>query len=458
MSEKFNLLEKIPPHNIEAEEAVLGSIFIDPESILKIADMLKPEYFYKEINGIIYSSIIDLYGNREPIDIVSLSNKLKEHEKLDHIGGRSYLASLANKVPTARNITTYAEIIQKKATLRKLITSASQIVGLGFSENDEVEDTLDKAEQLLFQVSQNHLKQNFTPINSIIADAFERIDELHKEKGKLRGARTGFTALDNLLGGLQKSDLIILAARPSMGKTALALDISRNVAKTGVPVGVFSLEMSKEQLVDRMLCAEADVDLWKMRTGNLIDQGDNSDFPRIGEAMGVLSEIPLYIDDSAGCTIMEIRTKCRRLQLEKGLGLVVIDYLQLMEGGRKENRVLEVAEISRGLKHMARELNIPIIALSQLSRSVEMTNPPIPKLSHLRESGSIEQDADVVMFVYREDYYNKETTRKHITDIIIAKHRNGPVGQIEIYFDQEKASFKNLEKRYNASVPPPEAF
>lgn len=455
MSEKLNLLEKIPPHNIEAEEAVLGSLFIDPKSIIKIADLISPKDFYKESHRLVYEAILDLYNMREPIDILSLSNKLQEKEKLDVVGGRSFLATLANKVPTARNIVHYAKIVSKKATLRNLINSASEIVGLGFNEDDEIEDTLDLAEQLLFNVSQNHLQNNFTPISNIVADAFDRIDEIHRDGDSMRGIPTKFADLDNILGGLQRSDFVILAARPAMGKTSLALDFARNAAKAGAAVGLFSLEMSKEQLVDRMLCAEAGVDLWKMRTGKL---SDDADFPKIGEAMGVLSEIPLYIDDAAGCNIMEVRTKCRRLQLEHGLDLVIIDYLQLMEGRSKESRVQEVAEISRGLKQLARELNIPVLALSQLSRSVEQASPPIPKLSHLRESGSIEQDADVVLFVYREDYYNKESQRKHITDIIIAKHRNGPTGQVELYFDHTKASFKNLEKRFSAEVPPPEAF
>lgn len=453
-----SIYEKIPPHNLEAEEAFLGSVLIDPDALIKVADIVSSDDFYKHSHRMIMEAMLELYNNREPIDILSLSNKLEEKDKLKDIGGRSFLASLANAVPTAVNITNYGHIIQKKATLRRLISSATEISQLGFSENDEIENVLDKSEQLLFNVSQKHLKQNFVPIKNIISDAFDRIDEIHRDKGALRGVRTGFNDLDGLLGGMQKSDLIILAARPSMGKTSLALDIARNVAKQNVPVGLFSLEMSKEQLIDRLLCAEAGVDLWKMRLGKLSDKEQDSDFPRIGQAMGILSEVPLYIDDSPACNIIEIRTKARRLQLEHNLGLLIIDYLQLMEGRRTDNRVLEVAEISRVLKQIARELNIPVLALSQLSRAVEMANPPIPKLSHLRESGSIEQDADVVMFVYREDYYNKETQRKNITDIIVSKHRNGPTGQLELYFDQTKASFKNLEKKFSDNIPPPEAF
>jgi replicative DNA helicase len=321
---------------------------------------------------------------------------------------------------------------------------------------------LDEAEQKLFSVSQKYLKNVFLPVDQLLTDAFERIDELHKQSGKLRGLPTGFIDLDNLLAGLQKSDLIILAARPSVGKTSLALDIARQVAvKTKSPVGIFSLEMSKEQLVDRMLCAEANVSLWRMRTGKLSDREEDNDFTRIGEAMGKLSEAPIYIDDSPNTTVMEIRTKARRLQMEKGLSLLVIDYLQLMEGRGKysDNRVQEVAEITRGLKGVARELNIPVLALSQLSRAVEQTRPAIPKLAHLRESGSIEQDADVVMFIYRKAAdrgYNRDELspeERYRAEIHIAKHRNGPTGRVDLFFDEETVSFKNIEK--TDLEPPP---
>lgn len=451
-----NILEKIPPHNLEAEQAILGAILIDEEAMIKIADIIGPKDFYKRAHNYIMQAMMELYNKREPIDILSLSNVLTEQNNLEHVGGRAYIVELANAVPTSSNIVHYAEIVKKKSTLRRLISAASQMLSLGFSEEEDVEKILDTAEQALFQVSQESMSQNFVNVQNILSEAFERIDELHKDSGKLRGTKTNFVELDNILGGLQKSDLIILAARPAMGKTSFALDLARNVAKSNVPVGIFSLEMSKEQLVDRMLCAEADVDLWKMRTGKLSDS-DDGDFPRIGHAMGTLSEAPLFIDDTAGCTVNEIRTKCRRLQIEHGLGLVIIDYLQLMEG-KGESRVQEISKISRQLKMLARELHIPVIALSQLSRAVEQSNPPIPKLSHLRESGSIEQDADVVMFVYREDYYKKETHRKNITDIIIAKHRNGPTGSIELFFDHPKASFKNLDKRYSQTMPPEGTF
>ena len=333
-----------------------------------------------------------------------------------------------------------------------MITAASDISGLGFRETEDIDVILDEAEQKLFQISQKYLKQNFVPIKSILAEAFDRLDELHRQSGKLRGIPTGFTDLDNMLAGLQKSDLVILASRPSVGKTSLALDIARQVAtKAKEAVGIFSLEMSKEQLIDRLLCAEANVNLWNLRTGRLSDREEDDDFPRIGQAMGVLSEAPLYIDDSPMSNIMEIRTKARRLQMEHGLGLIVLDYLQLMEGRGKntDNRVQEIAEISRSLKGLARELNVPVLALSQLSRAVETQTGPIPKLAHLRESGSIEQDADVVVFIYREEYYKQDTERKNIADVIIAKHRNGPTGRLELFFDIEKASFKNLEKIFS---------
>lgn len=441
-------LEKVPPQNIDAEQSLLGSLLLDKDAIIKIADIVNPEDFYKDSHRIIFEAIRDLYVKHEPIDLLSLTSRLEEMEKLERIGGRSYLMELSNSVPTASHIIHYAQIVQKKASLRKLIQAATEITSLGYQETEDVEDLLDQAEQKLFQVSQKHLRQIFVPLKGILSEAFERIDELHREKGKLRGLPTGFKDLDNYLGGLQKSDLIILAARPSVGKTSLALDIARQAAvHTKSPVGIFSLEMSKEQLVDRLLCAQAGVELWKMRTGHLSDREGDDDFPRIGHAMGILSETPIYIDDAANSNVMEIRTKARRLQAEKGLGMIVIDYLQLMEGRAGiESRVQEVAQITRALKGIARELDIPVLALSQLSRAVEQQNPPIPRLSHLRESGSIEQDADVVMFIYREDLYKEDGQNKNIADIIIAKHRNGPTGKIQLFFDEKQASFKNLEK------------
>lgn len=442
-------MEQTPPHNLEAEQAVLGSLLIDKDAILKVADVITGDDFYSDKHRLIFESMLEVYNQHEPIDVLNVSNRLQERNVIDAIGGRSYLVTLTNAVPSAANIISYANITQRKATLRRLIKAGHEILQKAYDDStDDISGQLDASEQALFSVSQKHLRHNFMPIGSILADAFDRIDEIHKEAGKLRGVPCGYTDLDKKLGGLQKSDLIILAARPSMGKTSLALDIARHVAvEERIPVGIFSLEMSKDQLVDRLLCAQAGVDLWKMRTGKLSNAPGHDDFPRIGQAMGVLSEAPLFIDDSAMTNVMEIRTKARRLQMEHGLGLIVLDYLQLMEGrSNTDSRVQEIAEITRSLKGLARELNVPVLALSQLSRAVEAQNVPIPKLAHLRESGSIEQDADVVMFIYREEYYKPETDRKHIADIYIAKHRNGPTGKVEVYFDMEKASFKNLEK------------
>ena len=447
-------MNKVPPHNKEAEQSFLGALLIDAEAVTKVADAVEGENFYFDKHRKIYEAMLDLYAKHEPIDLLSLGNKLDEMGTLNGIGGRSYLAELTNVVPTASNVVHYGDIIQKKATLRRLIAAASKISQLGFDEStDDIASVLDQAESTMFGVASKHLKQSFTHVRAVLSGAFERIDTLHKERGKLRGVPSGYTALDNLLAGFQKSDLVILAARPSVGKTAFALSLARHAAvKHKIPIGLFSLEMSKEQLVDRLICAEANIDLWKLRTGKLSDRDD--DFPRIGQALGILSEAPIFIDDSAAANIMEIRAKCRRLKSEHGLGMIIIDYLQLMESrGSKENRVQEVAEISRGLKQIARELEIPIIALSQLSRTVEMMKPAIPKLSHLRESGSIEQDADVVIFIYRKaadkNYQPDELTpeEKNIAEIHVAKHRNGPVGIVKLFFDAARATFKNLERR-----------
>jgi replicative DNA helicase len=454
-------LNKLPPQNNDAEQSVLGALLIDKEAITKVADLITPEDFYKDSHQAILEAMYDLYEQHEPIDLLSLANRLREKNQLEMVGGQSYLATLANSVPTASHVVSYAHIVQKKATLRRLLKAASDITGLGYNETEDVDDVLDQAEQKLFQISQKYLKQNFIPIKSVLTEAFDRIDELHRDAGKLRGLRTGFVDLDLKLAGLQKSDLIILAARPSVGKTSLALDIARQVAiREKAFVGLFSLEMSKEQLVDRLLCSEAGVDLWKMRTGRLSDREEDDDFPRIGHAMGVLSEANIFIDDSASANIMEIRTKARRLKLEHGLDLLIVDYLQLMEGrnSSSDNRVQEVAEITRSLKAIARELNIPVLALSQLSRAVEQTRPAIPKLSHLRESGSIEQDADVVLFIYRKaadrGYRPEEISEeeKNLTEVHIAKHRNGPTGMVKLFFNETQASFRNMDSDTHAEA------
>lgn len=462
MSEKNSPITKLPPQNLDAENSLLGCLLIDKDAVIKIVDIIRPEDFYKDGNGLIFSAMRELYMRHEPIDILTLTTKLEEKNQLESVGGRSYLAQLANTVATSSHVVHYANMIQRKATLRRLITASAEIAELGYQEEEEIESLLDMAEQKLFGVSQKYLKNVFLPIDNLLTEAFDRIDELHKQSGKLRGLPTGFIDLDNLLAGLQKSDLVILAARPSVGKTSFALDIARQSAiKSKVPIGIFSLEMSKEQLVDRMLCAQANVSLWKMRTGKLSDYEEDNDFTRIGDAMGQLSEAPIYIDDSASSSIMEIRTKARRLQIEKGLGMLIIDYLQLMEGRGKygDNRVQEVSEITRGLKGIARELNIPVLALSQLSRAVEMTRPAIPRLAHLRESGSIEQDADVVMFIYRKaadrgyNYDELPESEKYTAEIHIAKHRNGPTGKVNLFFDEDTVSFKNME-RTGMEAPP----
>lgn len=451
MDQRSANFDKIPPQNIEMEQSLLGSLLIDKDAIVKVADLITPEDFYKDAHRLIYEAMKDLYEKREPIDLLSLTAKLDEKKLLETVGGRTYLTSLANLVPTASHAVHYATVVQNKASLRRLLRAAGEITELGYRETEEIDQLLDLAEQKLFSVSQKYLKRTFIPINDVLTEAFDRIDELHRGSGKLRGVPTYFTDLDNILAGLQKSDLIILAARPSVGKTTLALDIARNVAvRAKETVGIFSLEMSKEQLVDRLLCAEAGVNLWNMRTGKLTDHGENDDFTRINHAMGLLSEAKIFIDDSANSNVMEIRTKARRLQAEHGLGLVVIDYLQLMEGrNSRENRVQEVSEISRNLKAIARELNVPVLALSQLSRLVEARDTHIPRLADLRESGSIEQDADVVLFIYREALYHQDlpAEKAHLAEIHIAKHRNGPTGKIKLFFDERNVTFKNLERR-----------
>ena len=456
------IIAKLPPQNLEAEQSLLSCILIDKDAIIKVAVIISEKDFYKDSHEIIFTTIKELYAHHEPIDILTLANRLEEKNQLTAIGGRTYLAQLSTFVATASNIVNYAQIVQRKATLRRLQQAATEIMDLSFQEDEDVDKILDATEKKIFGVGQKYLKNAFMPIEGLLANAFERIDELHKQGGKLRGISTGFHDLDNLLAGLQKNDLVILAARPSVGKTSLALDIARQAAiKSKQGVGIFSLEMCKEQLVDRMLCSQANVNLWKMRTGNLSDKEEDNDFIRINQAMGELSEAPIYIDDSAMTSIMEIRAKARRLQIEKGLGLLIIDYLQLMEGRGKygDNRVQEVAEISRGLKGIARELDIPVLALSQLSRAVEQSHPAIPKLAHLRESGSIEQDADVVMFIYRKatdrNFNREELTEEEKTtaEIHIAKHRNGPTGKIDLFFDEKTVSFKNLTKRDSESTP-----
>lgn len=443
---------KLPPQNLEAEASLLGSVLLDSEALIRIADQISSEDFYDPKHRLIYEAMIFLFEKHRPIDVLTVSNRLKEESALDEIGGSAYLTELVNNVPTAAHAQHYAEIVHKKGTLRRLIQASQDIIQLGYDESAEAEELLEKAEQRLFKVSQQNIHHDISSLESILEESFERLDELHKDKGKLRGIPTGFKGMDNILAGLQKSDMVVLAARPSMGKTTLALNIAHHVAvKEKQPVLIFSLEMSKQQLVDRLLASESGIDAWNLRTGNLQD----SDFDKLSHSMGVLSEAPIYIDDTPGITALEMRTKARREQHKHSLGLIVVDYLQLMSGASSnysDNRVQEVSEISRGIKALARELDVPVLALSQLSRSVEQRSPQIPQLSDLRESGSIEQDADVVMFIYREDFYNPETEREHITDVFVKKHRNGPIGKVELYFHPEQVSFRNLDKHHTPTA------
>lgn len=439
---------KIPPQSVDAEMSLLGAVLIDEETLADISEHVTVKDFYDKRHATIFGGMMRLYEKHKPVDLLTLTDELKRKDELDSIGGSSYLTELTNYVPTAAHAEAYAEIVAQKAVRRRLIKASAEISELGFNEDTSTQELLEKAETELFSVSDQSLKQDLVSLESILTDSFDRLEELHRNKGSLRGVRTGYRDLDNMTAGLQRSDLIILAARPAMGKTTLVTNLAYNVATIAKqPVLFFSLEMSKEQLVDRMLADASGVDAWNIRTGNLSDD----DFSKLSEAMGEMAEAPIYIDDTPGLSVLEMRTKARRAAHERPLGLIIIDYLQLMQGsGRSDgNRVQEVSEISRGLKLIARELNVPVIALSQLSRSVESRSPQIPQLADLRESGSIEQDADIVMFIYREAYYNPETERENITDLIIAKHRNGPTGKVELYFHPERLRFMSLDRKHD---------
>jgi len=440
---------KLPPQSLEAEKSLLGCLMLDTKAIWKVADILQSRDFYRQIHQEIYQAALDLFEKGEPIDLLSLSNRLKERGQLEEIGGNSYLTELINSVPTATHVLNYGEIVQRKRILRDLIEASHEIGLLGYNETEDVDLVLDQAEKRIFSIAQKTLTQDFLPVKSALEGAFERIDQLSKHKKGLRGLSTGFIGLDNILGGLQKSNLIILASRPTIGKSSLALNICSNIAISGkVPVGMFSLEMSMDQVVDRLIAALSNVDLWRLRTGRLSGEGEDDDFSRIRQTLDTLSKAPIYIDDSPSLNVLQMRAMARRLQAQKGLGLIVVDYLQLMEPRNPSDSVVrQVTEISKSLKTLARELNIPVLAISQLSRAVEQRSPQIPRLADLRESGSLEQDADVVLFIYREDRYRPDTPRKNIADIIIAKHRNGPVGKVELYFDESRVTFRNLEKR-----------
>lgn len=441
-------IDKLPPQNIEAEKSLIGSLLLDKEAINKVADSLEPEDFYSRAHQIIYAGMSRLFERQEPIDLLSLSNTLEETGQLETIGGIGYLTSLVNSVPTAAHVANYAKIVERKKILRDLIDTAHHIVGLGYQEDEDVEVLLDQAEQKLFSISQKSIQQTFEPLDKALHEAFERLDMLHKSDGAMRGISSGFYDLDNITAGFQKSDLIILGARPSLGKSTFALDIARNAAKaSGLPIGIFTLEMSKDQVVDRLIASEASISLWKLRTGRLSSEGDGNDFERIQVALDTLAKSNIFIDDASSPTVLQIRAMARRLQAERGLGLLIVDYLQLMQPSRAfDSSVQQITEISRNLKGLARELNIPVIAVSQLSRNSENRPDQRPKLSDLRDSGSLEQDADMVLLIYREDRVKKDTEKKNIAEIIVAKHRNGPIGSLELYFDEDTVSFKNLAK------------
>jgi len=435
---------RVPPQNLESEKALLGSIMLKPEGMNDAIDLVTPDSFYAEKHRYIYQAMLELFSRSEPIDLLSLSSKLKEKKKLDQIGGSAYLTELVNAVPSASNLKHYAEIVQKKSVMRGLIEVSNHISELGYQEDTRLEDLLDQAEKKVFAVTNAPIGQKFISIRETLGEAWERLDSLHHKKGEIRGVPSGFKNLDDHLAGFQKSDLVILAARPSMGKTALALDIARQTATLhNTPVGIFSLEMSAQQLVDRMLAAESRVDAWKLRTGRL---AADEEFSKIRDSLDKLAKAPIFIDDKPSNTVLGMRSTARRLKSEHGLGLIIVDYLQLMAPSRNyDSMVHQVTEISRSLKALARELDVPVLALSQLSRAVEQRQGR-PRLSDLRDSGSIEQDADVVMFIHREDKYKEDSDRPNIAEILIEKHRNGPTGKIELYFDDKKTTFLSIEK------------
>lgn len=434
---------RIPPHDTEAEQAFLGSIMLKPYGLNEIGDSIKADDFYSEKHRLIYKAMMTLFERNEPIDLVSVTSLLKENKNLDRVGGSSYIVELTNLVPSSTNLPHYANIVAKKASLRRLIDSAEKILELGYDEKEEIDATYDKAERLVFGLA-NVSKKTYRPIKDELADAWERFDKLRETESGVRGTPSGFRDLDNKLSGFQKSDLIILAARPSVGKTTFALDIARNVAVAqNIPVMIFSLEMSSQQLVDRMLAAQSGVDSWKLRTGRI---NSDEEFAQLRDAMDVLSKAPIFIDDESSNNITKMKTVARKVKSEHNLGLIIVDYLQLMVPRRESDSMVQmVTEISRSLKGLARELDVPVIALSQLSRAVEQRGGK-PRLSDLRDSGSIEQDADVVMFIHREDKNNEDSPRKNIAEILIEKHRNGPTGSLELVFDDQRVCFTTLEK------------
>lgn len=441
-------LGKVPPHDLEAEQAIIGSMLTDRDAVISSVEVLKEEDFYREDNRAIYSAILSLYNRAEPIDIITVKAELETMGKFEQVGGLEYLAELPEKVPTTANASKYIKIVEEKSLLRNLIKTANEIIELGYDPTEDVEDIMEGAEKKIFNIMQNKNQKGYTPIKDVLVDSFTQLEELYNRKQHITGVPTGFTELDYRTAGFHGSDLILIAARPAMGKSAFALNIATNAAvKANVPVAIFSLEMSKEQMVNRILCSEAMVDSNKVRTGKL----EEDDWTKLAGSIGPLSEAEIYIDDTPGISVMEIRAKCRKLKLEKNIGMVVIDYLQLVQGSNKRsgNREQEISEISRSLKILAKEIGVPVIALSQLSRAVEQRPDHRPMLSDLRESGAIEQDADIVMFLYRDDYYNQDSEKKDIAEVILAKHRGGSTGTVELLWLGSYTKFVNLEKRFD---------
>ena len=441
-------LGKVPPHDIEAEQAVIGSMLTDKDAVVSAIEVLKEDDFYRDDNRAIYSAILNLYNRAEPIDIITVKAELEAMGKFEQVGGLEYLAELPEKVPTTANSMKYIKIVEEKSTLRNLIKTANEIIELGYDPTEDVDDIMEGAEKKIFDIMQNKNQKGYSAMKDILVDSFTQLEELYNRKQHITGVPSGFTDLDYRTAGFHGSDLILIAARPAMGKSAFALNIATNAAvKAKVPVAIFSLEMSKEQMVNRILCSEAMVDSNKVRTGKL----EEDDWTKLAEAIGPLSEAEIYIDDTPGISVMEIRAKCRKLKLEKNIGMVVIDYLQLVQGSNKRNgsREQEISEISRSLKILAKELNVPVIALSQLSRAVEQRPDHRPMLSDLRESGAIEQDADIVMFLYRDDYYNKDSDKKGIAEVIIAKHRGGSTGTVDLVWLGSYTKFVDLERRFD---------
>lgn len=438
-------LGKIPPNDVESEQAVIGSMLTDKEAVSAAIEVLKPEDFYREDNRTIFEAILNLYGRSEPIDIITLKSELSSMGKYEAVGGLEYIAELPDKVPTTANVEQYIKIVEEKSVLRNLIKTANEIITLGYDQTQEVDGIIDGAEKKIFEVMQKKNQKGYTPIKDILVETFTELEQLYNQKQRITGIPTGFSDLDFRTSGLHNSDLILVAARPAMGKSAFALNIATNAAvRAKVPVAIFSLEMSKEQMTSRILCSEAMVDSNKVRTGKI----DDEEWSKLAAASGELSEANIYIDDTPGISIMEIRAKCRKMKIEKNIGLVVIDYLQLVQGSGKRggSREQEIAEISRSLKILAKEINVPVIALSQLSRAPEQRPDHRPMLSDLRESGSIEQDADIVMFLYRDDYYNEDSEKKNIAEVILAKHRAGSTGTVELLWLGNYTKFANIDK------------